>query len=105
MLNDIAACGADKEAVRHGTPHMSTELDGGLRLRPHRPAQPGELFGMVNVLEGRGTSIALATRPPASADKLQLPNKAFSYLNSHGSLGPGVHRILQEADEPTGQRR
>ena len=26
VLNDIAACGADKEAVLHGTPHMSTEL-------------------------------------------------------------------------------
>ena len=40
---------------------------------------------MVNVLEG--TSIALATQAAGVIqDKLQLPDKAFSYLTSHGSL-------------------
>ena len=85
VLNDIAACGADKEAVRHGTPHMSTELMVASvydRIARHTPVS---FFGMVNVLEG--TSIALATQAAGIIqDKLQLPNKAFSYLNSHGSL-------------------
>ena len=85
VLNDIAACGADKDAVRHGTPHMSTELMVAYvydRIARHNPVS---FFGMVNVLEG--TSIALATQAAGIIqDKLQLPNKAFSYLNSHGSL-------------------
>jgi heme oxygenase len=46
---------------------------------------PMAFFGMVYVLEG--TSINLAT---LAADIIQqylgLPNKAFSYLRSHGSL-------------------
>ena len=85
VLNDIAACGADKEAVRHGTPHMSTELMVAYvydRIARHNPVS---FFGMVNVLEG--TSIALATQAAGIIqDRLQLPSQAFSYLNSHGSL-------------------
>ncbi len=52
------------------------------RIARHNPVS---FFGMVNVLEG--TSIALATQVAGVIqDKLQLPNKAFSYLSSHGSL-------------------
>lgn len=64
---------------------MSTELMVAYvydRIARHNPVS---FFGMVNVLEG--TSIALATQAAGIIqDKLQLPNKAFSYLNSHGSL-------------------
>jgi long-chain acyl-CoA synthetase len=46
---------------------------------------PAGFFGMVFVLEG--TSVALALQ---AADRIQqalgLPNKAFSYLRSHGTL-------------------
>ena len=46
---------------------------------------PVAFFGMVQVLEG--TSIKVATE---AAEKIQqalkLPNQAFSYLRSHGSL-------------------
>jgi len=46
---------------------------------------PVGFFGMVFVLEG--TSTALATQAAeALKTSLQLPNKAFSYLLSHGSL-------------------
>ncbi|MGF0335239.1 TenA family transcriptional regulator [Ectopseudomonas toyotomiensis] len=85
VLNDIAACGADKEAVRNGTPRLPTELMVAYvydRIARHNPVS---FFGMVNVLEG--TSIALATQAASIIqDTLQLSNKAFSYLNSHGSL-------------------
>ena len=85
ILNDIRACGGDAEAVRHGQPALPTELMVAYvydRIARHNPAS---FFGMVNVLEG--TSIALATQAAGIIqDKLQLPNKAFSYLNSHGSL-------------------
>ena len=46
---------------------------------------PAGFFGMVHVLEG--TSVALALR---AADRIQaalaLPDRAFTYLRSHGTL-------------------
>ena len=85
ILNDLAACGADPEAVRHGQPALATELMVAYvydRIARHNPVS---FFGMVNVLEG--TSIALATRAAGTIRSgLGLPPEAFSYLNSHGSL-------------------
>ena len=85
ILNDLAACGADPDAVRHGQPALATELMVAYvydRIARHNPVS---FFGMVNVLEG--TSIALATRAASAIrGSLGLPPAAFSYLNSHGSL-------------------
>ena len=85
ILNDLAACGADPEAVRRSQPALPTELMVAYvydRIARHNPVS---FFGMVNVLEG--TSIALATRAASAIrGSLGLPPAAFSYLNSHGSL-------------------
>ena len=46
---------------------------------------PVAFFGMVLVLEG--TSVALALNAAAAIqESLALPNRAFTYLRSHGSL-------------------
>ncbi|SNS22733.1 TenA family transcriptional regulator [Pseudomonas segetis] len=85
VLNDIAACGGDPEAVRNGTPKLPTELMVSYVYDRIARSNPVSFFGMVNVLEG--TSITLATQAAGVIqDKLQLPNNAFSYLSSHGSL-------------------
>lgn len=85
ILNDLAACGADPEAVRRSQPALPTELMVAYvydRIARHNPVS---FFGMVNVLEG--TSIALATQAAnVLQDRLGLPAQAFSYLTSHGSL-------------------
>jgi pyrroloquinoline quinone (PQQ) biosynthesis protein C len=85
ILNDIAACGVDKETVRHSRPNAATELMVAYAYDTVMRNNPMAFFGMVLVLEG--TSINLATQ---AADIIQqhlgLPNKAFSYLRSHGSL-------------------
>lgn len=85
ILNDLAACGADAESVRHGDPGAATELMVAYAYDTAMRRNPMGFFGMVFVLEG--TSVNLAT---AAADiiqqRLQLPSKAFSYLRSHGSL-------------------
>lgn len=85
IFNDLAACGADPEAVRRSQPALPTELMLAYvydRIARHNPVS---FFGMVNVLEG--TSIALATRAAGTIrSSLGLPPEAFSYLNSHGSL-------------------
>ncbi|WP_428819212.1 TenA family transcriptional regulator [Microbulbifer sp. MCCC 1A16149] len=88
ILNDIAACGADAEAVRHSRPNLSTELMVAYAYDSIARGNPVSFFGMVNVLEG--TSIALATSAArAIQTSLELPNKAFSYLLSHGDLDIG----------------
>jgi len=85
ILNDIAACGVDKEAVRLSRPAPETELMVAYGYDTINRINPLGFFGMVHVLEG--TSIATAD---AAADGVQkalgLPNTAFSYLRSHGSL-------------------
>ena len=85
ILNDLAATGVDPEPVRHGTPHLSTEVMVAYAYDMVNRNNPLSFFGMVLVLEG--TSIALATQAAAEIqNRLNLPDTAFSYLNSHGSL-------------------
>ncbi len=105
ILNDIAACGGDKEAVRRGRPGLATEVMVAYAYDTVQRRNPVGFFGMVLVLEG--TSVALATKAAnALQSRLGLPKQAFSYLNSHGSLDVGhvgfyeklVNRLEDEDD-------
>ncbi|WP_461537172.1 TenA family transcriptional regulator [Spongorhabdus nitratireducens] len=85
ILNDIAACGYDKEEVRNSQPLPETELMVAYLYDTINRNNPAGLFGMVHVLEG--TSIQLATAGAGVIQQaLGLPESAFSYLSSHGSL-------------------
>ena len=78
ILNDIAACGYDKEATRQSQPAFATELMVAYAYDTVNRINPLGFFGMVNVLEG--TSIQLAdSAAGAIAQSLQLP----------ASLSPG----------------
>lgn len=93
ILNDIAACGADAEAVRNAIPHPSTELMVAYAYDTIHRGNPVGFFGMVLVLEG--TSISLASRAAdAIQENLGLPDTAFSYLRSHGELDIGHMEIF-----------
>jgi len=85
ILNDIAACGVDKEAVRSSQCAPETELMVAYAYDMINRINPVGFFGMVHVLEG--TSVTTAD---IAADGIQtaleLPNTAFSYLRSHGAL-------------------
>lgn len=106
ILNDIAACGADAEAVRAGDPDLPAELLVAYAYDTVGRGNPVGFFGMVFVLEG--TSVALATRAAQNLQQtLQLPKQAFSYLLSHGALDIGhveffqslMNRLTQAADQ------
>lgn len=90
VLNDIDACGADKEAVRTSASaetaaSQATELMVAYAYDMINRVNPVGFFGMVLVLEG--TSTAVATQAGEKImESLQLPKQAFSYLLSHGSL-------------------
>ncbi len=85
ILNDIAACGFDKEKVRHARPNFSTELWIAYAYDTINRVNPLGFFGSVQVLEG--TSIQMAD---SAAERIQqslgLPDQAFTYLRSHGAL-------------------
>jgi len=85
ILSDISACGGNPSRVRTAEPHLATEMMVAYAYHQIDRGNPMGFFGMVHVLEG--TSVAVATQA-ASAIKssLGLPENAFSYLNSHGSL-------------------
>ncbi|MBC9072379.1 AMP-binding protein [Thauera sp. CAU 1555] len=85
ILNDIAAAGGDADAVRASRPELPAELMVAYAWDIINRGNPAAFFGMVFVLEG--TSVALAL---TAADRIQqalgLPDAAFSYLRSHGTL-------------------
>lgn len=85
ILNDIAAAGGDADAVRVSEPGLAAEVMVAYAYDLLNRGNPAAFFGMVFVLEG--TSVALALQ---AADRIQqtlaLPNTAFSYLRSHGTL-------------------
>lgn len=85
ILNDISAAGGDAEAVRASRPGLPAEVMVAYAYDLVARGNPAAFFGMVFVLEG--TSVALALQ---AADRIQqtldLPDGAFSYLRSHGTL-------------------
>lgn len=85
ILDDITAASGDAAAVRASRPDLPAEVMVAYAYDLIARGNPVGFFGMVFVLEG--TSVALALM---AADKiqhaLQLPDAAFSYLRSHGTL-------------------
>lgn len=85
ILDDLAACGCDKDDIRHGEPDLSIRLMVAYLYDQIERGNPAGFFGMVQVLEG--TSIELATPMGQQIQQhLGLPDQAFSYLYSHGAL-------------------
>ena len=85
ILNDIRAAGGDAEAVRHGAPGHATEVMVAFAYDTIARVHPLGFFGMVHVLEGTSVSLALLAAD-AIQKPLALPDAAFSYLRSHGTL-------------------
>ncbi len=106
ILNDIAACGYDKEAVRNSQAAQATELMVSYAYDTISRVNPLGFFGMVHVLEG--TSVSIANN---AADKIReslvLPKNAFSYLYSHGSLDiehvKFFENLMRRIDDPLDQ--
>ena len=103
ILNDLAACGADKEVVRRSAPGMATDVMIGYAFDTVQRRNPLGFFGMAHVLEG--TSVALATRAASALQAtLGLPDAALTYLTSHGELDvdhtANFARLMNRLDDP-----
>ncbi|MEZ5562158.1 MAG: iron-containing redox enzyme family protein [Gammaproteobacteria bacterium] len=85
ILNDIEAAGGDRHAAARSAPNIETEAMVAYAWDTIMRGNPVGFFGMVFVLEG--SSAALALRAADAIQKaLGLPDRAFSYLRSHGTL-------------------
>lgn len=102
ILNDIQAAGGDSSAAATSLPSSATDAMVAYAYDTAMRRNPVGFFGMVFVLEG--ASVALACN---AADRiqttLQLPNKAMTYLRSHGQLDQqhvqDLYAILNRFDE------
>ena len=88
VLNEIAACDIDAEAVRNGKPSFATELMVAYAYDMIHRVNPIGFFGMVLVLEGTSTAVATAAGQNLMKS-LDLTPKSFTYLLSHGALDVG----------------
>ena len=107
ILNDLGACGKDVEKIRSSTPDSATDIMVAVAYDTINRLNPVGFFGMVLVLEG--TSIALATQAASTIqEKLNLPDSAFSYLTSHGSLDIShmhtFESLMNQLQEPDDQQ-
>ena len=90
ILNDIAACGGNREQVRQARPDQAVELMVAYAYDVIARVNPVGFLGMVLVLEGTSTAVASRAADALQAT-LRLPDGAFTYLRSHGALD--VHHV------------
>lgn len=101
ILNDIEAAGGDAPGAAKSLPSTATDSMVAYAYDTAMRRNPVGFFGMVFVLEG--ASVALACN---AADRIQaalnLPNKALTYLRSHGQLDQqhvqDLYEILNRLD-------
>jgi acyl-CoA synthetase (AMP-forming)/AMP-acid ligase II/thiaminase len=103
ILDDLRVCGADAEQVRRGRPDLPAELMVAYAYDTIARGNPVGFLGMVLVLEG--TSVQVATKAAEALGRsLGLPQSAFTYLTSHGSLDQGHVRfyetLVNRLDDP-----
>ena len=106
ILNDIEAAGGNKDAARQAKPYLATEMLVAYNYDYISRKNPVGFFGMVFMLESTSVGIATAGADSVKA-ALDLPNGAFSYLYSHGTLDvshldffkSNVNRITDPADQ------
>lgn len=107
VLNDIEACGGDKEQVRNSKPAIETELMIAYAWDMVERVDPIGFFGMVHVLEGTSVNLADYAADQIKAT-LNLPERAFSYLRSHGSLDQShiqhLEKLMNRFTDPAQQQ-
>lgn len=110
ILNDIAACGGDAQAVRfnQGSGRVGAPIELMVSYLYHQIDRhnPMALFGMVWVLEG--TSVGIGGNMAQMVKQyLDLPEQALTYLTSHSVLDQEhiqffetlMNKVTNEADQ------
>jgi pyrroloquinoline quinone (PQQ) biosynthesis protein C len=95
ILNDIEAAGGNKESARRSSPNLETQVLIAYNYDYITRKNPMGFLGMVFMLESTSTQIANAGAD-ALKNALNLPNKAFSYLYSHGEIDISHMKFFEE---------
>jgi len=107
ILNDIAALGADKEAIRYATPLLETQSLIAYNYDFIQRRNPVGFFGMVYMLESTSTQIA-SQAAKAIEKGLGIDERASSYLRSHGTLDLShmkfFEQLMTEITDPQDQQ-
>ena len=106
ILDDIEAAGGSGESVRHSIPNLETQVLVAYNYDYINRKNPVGFLGMVFMLESTSAQIA-SNGANAIRESLDLPESAFSYLYSHGSLDVNhmkffrniVNRITDKEDQ------
>lgn len=102
ILNDIQAAGGDASVAAVSLPSPATDAMVAYAYDTATRRNPVGFFGMVFVLEGASVALACNAADRIQAS-LQLPNKAMTYLRSHGQLDQqhvqDLYAILNRFDE------
>ncbi|MEH6405125.1 MAG: AMP-binding protein [Sneathiella sp.] len=85
ILNDIEAAGGDRAKIINSKPNLETQVMIAYNYDYINRQNPIGFLGMVFMLESTSTQIA-AKGANAVRASLNLPEGAFSYLQSHGEL-------------------
>jgi pyrroloquinoline quinone (PQQ) biosynthesis protein C len=107
ILDDISACGGDADQVRASRPAAATEVMVAYAYDSIARGNPAAFFGMVLVLEGTSTALALHAAA-ALGQHLGIERKALRYLTSHGQLDQqhiGFFEGLMDRLDDAGDRR
>ena len=96
ILEDIRACGADP--ARIAPPDFPVEVMVAYAYDLIHRGNPAAFLGMVYVLEGTSVQIALRAADAIQA-ATRLPDAAFTYLRSHGTLDRGHTEHLAQIVE------
>lgn len=95
ILNDIEAIGGNKEEARNAAPALATQLLIAYNYDYIARKNPVGFLGMVYMLESTSTQIA-TKGADAVKNSLNLDEKAFSYLYSHGVLDLDHMKFLEK---------
>jgi len=85
ILSDIDAAGGDAQAIRTSEASLHTKIMVAYAYDTIARKNPVGFLGMVYVLEHTSTELATGAADTLKS-RLGLPEQAFSYLYSHGSL-------------------
>ncbi len=111
ILNDLAACDGDPEAVRsglgQGAPCPAIELMVAYLYHQIDRGNPMAFWGMVWVLEGTSVTIG-GDMARYIQQSLALPDAAMTYLSSHSSLDQQhiqtFERLMNRVTDPEDQQ-
>lgn len=85
ILADIQESGGDAQVTARSSPAVETDAMVAYAYDTVMRRNPLGFFGMVFVLEGTSAALAL-TAADRIQNALNLPNRAVTYLRSHGQL-------------------